>query len=147
MNRALYKDMSKEELLKMREQGMSNQEIADSLDVSYMTIYRLIGPAPKELRKTYTRACKNSSENLRGGVAEEETHEACLTIKRPEIYMVGNKWRYSATPGGNRVRIQTEAEGHWFSVDLEDLPQIIKELQAIVRNTEKITCGNVLEVW
>ena len=61
--------------------------------------------------------------------------------------MVGNKWRYSATPGGDRVRIQTEAEGNWFCVALEDLPQIIKELQAIVRNAEKITCGNVLEVW
>ena len=147
MSKALYKDMSKVELLKMREQGMSNQEIADSLSVSYVTIYRLIGPAPKEVRKTYTRACRKPSENLRGGVAEEETHEACLTVKRPEIQMVGNKWQYRAVPGSDTIGIRTEAEGLWFGVALEDLPQIIKELQAIVRNTEKITCGNVLEVW
>lgn len=144
--RALYKDMDRGELLAMREQGMSNREIADSLAVSYQTIYRLIGKQPQEMN-AYTRRCGKAAPRLHAMPAEEETHEACLTIKRPEIYMVGNKWRYSATPGGNRVRIQTEAEGHWFGVALEDLPQIIKELQTIVRNAEKITGGNVLEVW
>ena len=34
-----------------------------------------------------------------------------------------------------------------MTVDIEDLPQIIKELQAIARNADKITGGNVLEVW
>lgn len=45
------------------------------------------------------------------------------------------------------VEVFTAPDVMPFSVALEDLPQIIKELQAIVRNTEKITCGNVLEVW
>lgn len=78
---------------------------------------------------------------------EEEPREACLTIKRPEIRMIGSKWQYMAVPGSEMISIRTDSEASWFGASLEDLPQVIKELQAIVRNSEKITCGNVLEVW
>lgn len=78
---------------------------------------------------------------------EKEMHEACLTIKRPAIEICGNKWKYRASVGQNMIEVFTAPDVMPVTVDVEDLPQIIKELQAIVRNAEKITSGNVLEVW
>ena len=142
MGKALYKDMDRAELLKMREQGMSNQEIADALSVHYSTVLNLIGKQPRGIR---------SSRNYIGycGIApkEEEAHEACLTIKRPAMEICGNKWKYRASVGQNMIEVFTAPDVMPVTVDVEDLPQIIKELQAIVRNAEKITGGNVLEVW
>ena len=134
--------MDRTELLKMREQGMSNQEIADALDVHYTTVLSLIGKQPRGMRgaRNYTGYC---------GIAPkvEEAHEACLTIKRPAMEICGNKWKYRANIGQNMIEVFTAPDVMPVSVDIEDLPQIIKELQAIVRNAEKITGGNVLEVW
>ena len=45
----LIQDISKTELLKMREGGMSNAAIAASLGCHKQTILRLIGPQPKEI--------------------------------------------------------------------------------------------------
>ena len=70
-----------------------------------------------------------------------------MTIKRPAIEICGNKWKYKAHIGMNLIEVFTSSDAAPMTVDIEDLPQIIKELQVIVRNTEKITCGNVLEVW
>lgn len=126
----------------MREQGMTNQEIADSLDVHYETILKLIGKQPKGLRKPYGSRCKKA-----GPAHEEETYEACLTIKRPALEICGRKWKYRASIGQNMVEVFTAPDVTPIALDLEDLPQIIKELQALERNSEKITGGNVLEVW
>ena len=142
----MYKDMSKTELLAMREQGMSNQEIADAVGVHYGTILNLIGKQPKGMRKPYTRRC-NSSGAGGGDAVHEETHEACLTIKRPAIEICGRKWKYRANVGQNMIEVFTAPDVIPMTVDIEDLPQIIKELQAIARNADKITGGNVLEVW
>lgn len=60
MGRSLLKDVDLETLYAMRrDEQMNNQEIADRLGVSYVTIYKIIGPAPKELRKKHERSsCK-----------------------------------------------------------------------------------------
>lgn len=41
--RSLLKDVSVDELRHMRESGMTNQDIANSLGVSRMTVYKYIG--------------------------------------------------------------------------------------------------------
>ena len=43
MRRALLNDVTIEEMRKMREAGMTNQDIADRLDVGKSTVYRYIG--------------------------------------------------------------------------------------------------------
>lgn len=83
------------------------------------------------MRKTYSRVRKSPAENPRGGVAEEETHEACLTIKRPEIQMVGNKWQYRAVPGSDKIGIRTEAEG------LTGLPTLDQQTVVYCRDCAK----------
>ena len=47
------KQISREEMLQMRENGMTNKEIARSLDISYATVHRYIGSQPQGLRADY----------------------------------------------------------------------------------------------
>lgn len=49
--RSLEKDFGIGSLLSMRDQGLSNAEIAERLEVSKNTIYRLIGKQPPGIRK------------------------------------------------------------------------------------------------
>ena len=44
----LLADVSMAELHQLREDGMTNREIAEHLDVSYATIYRYLGKQPKK---------------------------------------------------------------------------------------------------
>lgn len=48
--RSFYKDVSVSELMPLREQGLTNQQIADRLGVSYITIRRAIGPKPDGIK-------------------------------------------------------------------------------------------------
>ena len=81
MGKALYKDMSRSELLAMREQGMSNQEIADALAVHYTTVLGLIGKQPRGLKKNPMSGRKNLPENPRGGGAGRGTARGLLDDK------------------------------------------------------------------
>lgn len=76
-----------------------------------------------------------------------EEHEACLTIKRPEIIMTGRKWQYRAVQGEDTIAFRMNGDWEWIRVKIEDIEQIAKELQTIARNADKITCGTGLEVW
>lgn len=46
--RRLSKDVSTSEMLRLREEGMSNKKIAAQLDVHYNTVLNYIGPEPKK---------------------------------------------------------------------------------------------------
>ena len=46
--RRLSKDVSTSEMLRLREEGMSNRQIAAQLDVHYNTVLKYIGKEPRE---------------------------------------------------------------------------------------------------
>ena len=48
--KSLLNDISMQELSTMRENGMTNREIAEKLDVAYSCIHRLLGPRPDGMR-------------------------------------------------------------------------------------------------
>lgn len=56
--KSLIKDVSVNELLALREQGLTNAEIAKKMDVHYTSVHRLIGPQPDGLRKKPGRKVK-----------------------------------------------------------------------------------------
>lgn len=51
--RSLNKSISVSELKHLREEGLTNQQIADRCGCAYSTVHRLIGPQPDGLRKKY----------------------------------------------------------------------------------------------
>lgn len=52
-NRRLGLDISRSEMMSMREGGLSNKRIADRLGVSINTVYRYIGKQPKDMPREY----------------------------------------------------------------------------------------------
>ena len=48
--KSLLNDISMQELSTMRENGMTNREIAEKLDVAYSCIHRILGPQPDGMR-------------------------------------------------------------------------------------------------
>lgn len=63
--RPLTDTVSLQELQTMRERGMTNREIAQSLDVGYSTICHYLGRQPKEMRATPGTYTRKESENKR----------------------------------------------------------------------------------
>ena len=44
--KSILKQVSREEMMRMRESGMTNMDIANSLGISYPTVYRYLGAQP-----------------------------------------------------------------------------------------------------
>ena len=135
MKRKFIDEVSVAEMLKMREAGMTNQDIANALDVSYQTIHRYLGVQPKSIKKRYG-FYKQKKET------QEEKHEACLSVTCRTIDLSGVFASY--TIADNAIKIILD-EGSEFSVNSEQLGDFIRELQAIQRNIDKLDKGR--EMW
>ena len=78
MQRGFMKDMSKLELLKMRENNMTNAEIATQLGCSQSTVYNIIVALPQSMRERIRREA-----GTRGGHARwSKTSEGGYTVER-----------------------------------------------------------------
>ena len=53
MRKKLIDEVSIQELQQMRADGLTNQQIADRLDVSRFTVHRYLGPQPEGLKAPY----------------------------------------------------------------------------------------------
>ena len=152
-NRGFMKDMDKTTLLKMREDGMTNAEIAVSLGCSKQTIYNIIGPMPAEMRKRIfrengTRNLKAAKERREGGYTverkmqsympksekpEPEQAEAVLAVKRAPVMLSGAFMDYVVSADSKSVEVEKEGRV-LMQIPAENLTTFIKELAAISRN-------------
>ena len=143
----LHKDLSQSELLSMREQGMSNAEIAEALGVGYQTILRNIGKQPREVRRNSARGgatVKPDFLEKRLNIPEEAP-VACLAVEKSELFLTGAVARYRLDADRESITIINEAgEEHW-AFETSNLDQFIRELQAIARNIED--SKQKLEMW
>lgn len=145
MYKPLYKDLSKSELLSMRESGMSNREIADSLAVSYNTVLRLIGKQPNGLRAMRGGATTNTDFLNKSMNLPQEPDIACLAVEKSDLYLTGAVARYRLHPDRDRVTIIDEEYEELYAIDADKLETFIRELQAIARNIEN--SRQPLEMW
>lgn len=133
----LTNEISIPELLKMRESGMSNSKIAESLDVSYGTICRYLGGGGP--RRQMRRA-----PHVPERTAAKDEPEACLKMEPSEIRLTGAYGKYAFAPGGDSISVIIDGD-YFFSVPRDQLSTFIRELQAIERNIGKVKTP--LEVW
>ena len=160
MPRSLINDVSISEMKSMREQGMSNQEIADALECSYITVLRHIGAEPPELtarRKSSGQQKRHSKESERKpNVVQtpEEEIPACLAVTSKVYELEGTVGKYTLKAGEDVVNItvKMDVEGEVitytpppFPLKLDAIDDFIKELQAIQRNAKKLNGG--FEMW
>lgn len=141
----LLNDVSRNELLHMRESGMNNQEIANALDVSYQTVLRIIGKQPSDLRRQPPRnphpvIIEAPASNV-VSVAEEQ--ETCLAILDRSISLIGDVAEYKVDCADN-ILTMTIGDNS-ICVSLPQISALLKELNAIERHITDVKIEN--EMW
>lgn len=152
MNKSLLADVSLSELQQMRENGLSNAEIAQSLNVSTHTINKYLGPGGP--RKPYERKPKRPDYKERARQFNEEYNakyfsttpatvpdttiedipdEAYTVVYSETTVLAGeNQRQYVITRTDKGViAYLNESLGGGGEFSADDIEQIIKELQSV----------------
>lgn len=155
MRKKLLDDVSVNELLEFRDEGYTNSQIAEMLDVSSVTIYKIIGKMPPEMyRKSLRDAGEKSwqarrekksmaEDNKQTKGAElkmENTNSACLVVVNRKETLQGTIGLYEVDCEKKKVTMRPVEE-----INFENLNDYINELQAISRKIDQMSVGN--EMW
>ena len=136
--------VSPQEMMRMREEGMSNYEIAKSLDIAPVTVLRNIGKQPKGMRAPYgSRTAEKRRREAPPIVKEEEFIPASLVLESRVFNLVGAAAKYRVDDKIGTVQI-TVPDGTQMELKFEDVDNMIKELQAIRR---KVCASTPMEAW
>ena len=148
--RKLLADMDKTQLLRMRDEGMSNAEIAVAVGCSPATVYKAIGPMPAEMLSKKRREAgamggrAKAGNRSEGGYTverktpslmpqrEEEPVKAVLVVKKAPIRLHGACFDY--TLDEKTVEVETEEGRVLLSMETDKLGTFIEEMQAIRKN-------------
>lgn len=145
-NRRLSKDVDMTTLYSMRNQGMSNQEIADTLGVSYMTILRYIGKNPNRAKRS-TSVRKANPTNPDPVVSTKKydqpdiVKEAALVSGDILYSMQGSVGTYEINPKEKTIRICKDR------ITYDELDTVITELSRIRDNLQNKDVSYRLIVW
>ena len=145
--RSFIKDLPKTELLKMREDGMSNADIANSLHCSVSTIKNLIGVQPKEMTLANRRAGQiarrmdgtpvTTLSMIEPPKAIAEPAKAVLVVKTlppMPIPLHGECMDYCISPDKKMIDIETHEGRCLMQIPADKLDTFIAELNAIKAN-------------
>jgi hypothetical protein len=147
----LISDISKDELLKMREGGMSNAAIAASLGCHKNTVYRVIGAQPREMTAKAISEGKLAALHAPcdGGYTverkmksfmpkqQEEPAKVVLVVKTlppAPIPLHGEAADYTISADRQTVEIENELGRVLMQLPAEKIPTFIEELTAIQKN-------------
>lgn len=125
-------DLPVDEMLKMRENGMTNRDIANAFGVHVQTVKKRIGPEGRYRRGVrYINIVPQKKEE------PEEQYSASLVVQNKSIELDGTYGRYVVDFREKKVIAsiaKTEEAEEMFSVEFEKIETLINELQAIRRN-------------
>ena len=145
----LTREISAGELLTMREQGMTNTDIARHLDISLPTVRKYIGPTPAELtnRARQEGARKAREQKSAQQVSAEDTAQQPVpepepTEKTPAMRIVaerriceleGSLCNYEVDTGAGSVSLKDGASPAVVMGELDraSLDRFIRELQEV----------------
>lgn len=158
MRKSLSSEVTISEMMSMREQGMSNQEIADALEISRVTVIRYIGAQPEHITKEKLSEGQQKRHERRAvatvATKPDEEIPACLAVTSKVYELEGNVGKYRLEAGKDVVGITVKAdvEGEVipfmpppFPIKLDAIDDFINELRAIQRNAKKLNGG--FEMW
>ena len=145
--RRLTDSVSVDELLKMRESGMANSDIARALDVNIQTVRRYIGNQPgRAARHAYTpKPVKSHCETLGGGSSVSEFTPACLAVVNRVVELKGTCGSYMIDTKDGTIAIDFMGDCDVIKLYADKLPDLINELSAIMRHIPELSKGN--EAW
>ena len=155
MRKKLLDDVSVNELLEFRNEGYTNSQIAEMLDVSTQTIYSIIGKMPDEMiakakREAavqggfarWEKAAKNKgNEHVKGEKNEmTENRAACLVVVNRKVNLQGTIGLYEIDCENKKVTMRPVEE-----IEFDKLNDYINELQAISSKIGQMNVGK--EMW
>ena len=142
-NRRLSKDVDMTTLYSMRDQGMSNQEIADTLGVSYMTILRYIGKNPNRAKRSTSvrKANPDPVVSTKKYDQPDIVKEAALVSGDILYSMQGSVGTYEINPKEKTIRICKDR------ITYDELDTVITELSRIRDNLQNKDVSYRLIVW
>ena len=155
MKRRLLDEVSVNELLEFRNEGYTNAQIAEMLDVSSMTIYRIIGKMPKELkdkamcdaweksiqvRREKKRMAESGEQTKGEGQMIEIKRNACLVLVNRKETLKGTIGLYEIDCENKKVTMRPVEE-----IEFDKLNDYINELQAISSRIGQTNVGK--EMW
>ena len=148
MSRKLLKDLSIDELLGMRNAGMTNTDIANALDISYASVYRLIGKQPGSMRASSHTADLPPAEPQpatpeRSDSAPEP--EAALIVEDRVYRLAGLFASYRVRVKDKEVDVYIDGENIAMTVKFDELGAFASEIAAIDRRTSELRVG--CEAW
>lgn len=118
MREPLTNSVSVQELLEMRESGLSNQQIAERLDVGYSTICRYIGKNPKQAKRV----------NFKPEMVRKDP--TLLKVVEEMVTLSGSTHDFSVNKTDNVVYIKDS--GKTYDYTREQLEVYISELLEIL---------------
>lgn len=139
MARKLIDDVTVQEMRHMRDNGMTNQDIANTLDVSYPTVYRYLGKQPSRGGMVSQYIPIDSKRET----PPEEEHEAVLPVVNRVTYLKGAFGQYSVDAQARTVTLIVK--GAMVEVEFDQWEAFASEIAAIGRNLNKQTVG--VEMW
>ena len=145
-NRKLSKDVDMTTLYSMRDQGMSNQEIADTLGVSYVTILRYIGKNPNRAKRS--TSVRKANPTNPDPVVSTKKYDQPDTVKEAALVsgdilysMQGSVGTYEINPKEKTIRICKDR------ITYDELDTVITELSRIRDNLQNKDVSYRLIVW
>lgn len=131
--KSLLKDVSRDELLRMRRAGMTNMDIAKSLGVSYPTVYRHIGAQPSRGGKMAAFVPEPTPPRA----APADDAPAALVVTGRVVNLMGEAAEYRFDAGARSVTVRPAGAESEITVPFDALPLMIAELQAIARQLDR----------
>lgn len=126
------KDMDKTALLKMREEGLSNQQIANRVGCSNSSIRNLIGSQPKEMTlKNRVEGRARQAQGIRKGIVFKARQ-----IPHP-LDLEGAFLNYWISADRSNIELRDEYGVALMVVKREELGQLVTELRAIHKNIDR----------
>lgn len=124
MAESLLKSVSIQELQEMRDNGLSNREIAEQLDVGYSTICRYLGRG-----KSWTRAPYGSLKTKAKDVEKSVVKPPVLKCVSKIMEFEGAHMRYTVLSDAGNVRMAAKSgAGETYIFNKETLETFITEL-------------------
>lgn len=155
MRKKLSHEISVSEMLTMRQEGLTNKQIADRLDISVSTVYQYIGrrseavmhaavqgkPCPVSFQSTSTAAEPEIQQKEEApmqkndeGVKQSPLPTSMRVLKEAHSYdLQGLACVFRVDTGTHSVELRDENSGTVTGmIDAYDLPAFIRELQEVL---------------
>ena len=147
MSRSILKDVTVDEMLKMRQSGMTNADIAAALECSYQTVRKYIGRQPGSLYGKSQTPTVGGSVQVPATPKEPPVNgpEAALVVEDRSVSLTGLTGSYIIPFSEQVIHITTDFAPGELSIPFSALDDFVKELSAIRRKLDEFKIRN--EMW